>query len=327
MTIRLSMSLQDLAVLRFAVSPVWELVASVRVLRDPTSHPVHMPWFERVRDRIRGQHPDLELLWGLVPVPTRTLPAFLAPTPDESTSDPHTSIDGLLGQPGDVVAESIASVFGASPPPAVRQLKDDPARHLPALVAQMHDYWDLALAPDWPSIQALLEADRRDRGLRLVEEGPARLFEQLNPAIRWEDGTVIIAQDVTSADHDLAGRGLVLVPSAFTWPRVFVKATPQWPPVLRYPAAGAAGLWLDRQAPSQGLAGVLGSARSQLLEELEVPASTTELAQRCGMSPAGVSAHLHKLKAAGLLWSQRVGRSVLYGRTDIGDTLITRGRT
>lgn len=326
MTIQLSMSLRDLAVLRFAVSPVWELVASVRVLRDPTSHPVHMPWFQRVRDRIRAQAPDLELLWGLIPVPTRTLPSFLAPTPDESTSDPRASIDGLLDVPSQVVAASIASVFGTDPPRAVRELRDDPRRRLPALVAQMHAYWDLALAPDWPSIRALLDADRRNRGLRLVEDGPARLFEELNPAISWEDGTVMIAQDVTSADHDLAGRGLVLVPSAFTWPRVFVKATPQWPPVLRYPAAGAATLWIDRHAPDQDLAGVLGRARSRLLEELDTPASTTELAQRCGTSPAAVSAHLHKLRSAGLLWSQRVGRSVLYGRTAIGDALIMRGR-
>ena len=34
----------DLLRTRFAVSPLFELAASVRVLRDPGAHSVHLPW-------------------------------------------------------------------------------------------------------------------------------------------------------------------------------------------------------------------------------------------------------------------------------------------
>ena len=40
----------DLLRTRFAISPLFELAASVRVLRDPGGHSVHLPW---VRDGAR----------------------------------------------------------------------------------------------------------------------------------------------------------------------------------------------------------------------------------------------------------------------------------
>ena len=37
----------DLAHLRFAVSPLWETVASLRAVADPGRHAVHLPWIKQ----------------------------------------------------------------------------------------------------------------------------------------------------------------------------------------------------------------------------------------------------------------------------------------
>jgi DNA-binding transcriptional ArsR family regulator len=67
---------------------------------------------------------------------------------------------------------------------------------------------------------------------------------------------------------------------------------------------------------------VLGRTRADLLDELDVPASTTDLARRLALTPGAVSRHLTAVRAAGLLGAHRVGRRVLYARTKVAETLL-----
>ncbi|MGW4223708.1 ArsR/SmtB family transcription factor [Streptomyces bauhiniae] len=55
---------------------------------------------------------------------------------------------------------------------------------------------------------------------------------------------------------------------------------------------------------------------------MATPASTTELAHRTGLSPAGVSQNLTALRDAGLVSAHRSSRSVLYARTAAAETLL-----
>jgi DNA-binding transcriptional ArsR family regulator len=76
--------------------------------------------------------------------------------------------------------------------------------------------------------------------------------------------------------------------------------------------------------PAPGaLVGLLGTQRAGLLAQLAIPASSTELAVRLGITPSAVNQHLRALRAAGLLVSARHGRSVLYRRSEIADRLLT----
>jgi DNA-binding transcriptional ArsR family regulator len=61
-----------------------------------------------------------------------------------------------------------------------------------------------------------------------------------------------------------------------------------------------------------------------MLADLAAPRSTTELSRRLSLSPATASHHLAALRAAGLVSTERDGRSVLYARTSLGDTLATQ---
>jgi DNA-binding transcriptional ArsR family regulator len=65
----------------------------------------------------------------------------------------------------------------------------------------------------------------------------------------------------------------------------------------------------------------MGATRAALLACLDAPRSTTELAQRLGISPANASHHLTTLRDAGIVSAHREGRAVLYVRTATGDAL------
>jgi DNA-binding transcriptional ArsR family regulator len=150
------------------------------------------------------------------------------------------------------------------------------------------------------------------------------LFDDLNPAVRWRDERLVIEHPRVSARRGLRGKGLLLVPSVFVWPRVFSITVPGWQPTLRYPPRGIGELWTGATAPSAALTGVFGASRARLLAELANPASTTDLAARTGLTAGGVSQHLTALKAAGLVSAHRVGRFVLYSRTGIAEQLFRR---
>ncbi|MGW0597689.1 DUF5937 family protein [Streptomyces sp. NPDC002776] len=67
-----------MARLRFAVSPLWEVATSFRLLRAGRPHPAHRPWVEQVRPRVAAA--GLERLAELVPA-DGYVPDFLNPAP------------------------------------------------------------------------------------------------------------------------------------------------------------------------------------------------------------------------------------------------------
>jgi DNA-binding transcriptional ArsR family regulator len=303
--LKLSFTARDVAHVRFAFSPLWEIVASVRVLKTAAEHPLHHPWVSRVR-----VDPG-PLLAALVPVPTVPLP------------DLDLELAALRATPPDQVRENLDGLPGARPP-ALDPLYTDPVAGLDRLVEEIRAYWDSALAPYWPRILTLLQGDILHRARRLTEGGTDRLFADLDPRIRWDSDTLYVANDNVDRSVRLGGRGLLLVPSVFVWPRVFAKLDPPWQPVLRYAPRGVGVLWESATtAPSAALAGVLGRSRAELLTALDAPASTLDLARRTGLTPGGVSQHLTALKAAGLVSAHRAGRFVLYARTSVAEELIT----
>ena len=148
------------------------------------------------------------------------------------------------------------------------------------------------------------------------------LFADIHPEVSFAGGTLRIDMpyEVTA---DLGGRGLLFVPSAFTWPRPAASVEPPWQPFLVYPARGIGALWEpERAAPPKALAALLGARRATVLTALHAPRSTTELARALELSPGSVSQHLTVLREAGLVHGHRVGRSVLYVRSETGESLI-----
>jgi DNA-binding transcriptional ArsR family regulator len=315
--VAIGLSAGAVARIRFAVSCLWEVVAAVRVLRDPGNHAVHLPWVRRVTA------PRDTLLWALVPREPAYLPDFLTPPPPGLTPDLGAELARLRATPAAVVRKDLD--LYAHSAPALRDLHADPAAGLSRLSTEIAAFWETALAPDWPRIQLLLDTEIFTRARGLAEDGAAGLLNDLHEKVSWESGTLSVSnRSCTAADVD-GGTGLVLVPSVFVWPSVLSVFTGDVPQ-LAYPARGVATLWEPRRENAAALGAVLGRGRTQLLLELQAPSSTTELARRTGMTAGGVSQHLTALRAAGLVTAHRHGRSVLNVRTPLAEALLDSAR-
>ncbi|WTJ71884.1 winged helix-turn-helix domain-containing protein [Kitasatospora sp. NBC_01539] len=324
MAAELAFSARDLARLRFAVSPMWEVGPSFRLLVSGIAHPVHHTWVAQVRPRWAAAGLDRGWLGDLVPG-AGYVPDFLNPAPDGPAPTLGRELAQIAATPADRVRrdlDRLAEEQGHLGPRA-SALYARPRARLERVTEEIAAYWDLALAPYWARIRAVLDADVFHRARQVAEQGAGRLFNELHPTVSWDDHALRLARRTRALSRPTAGAGMVLLPSVFTGPCPLTRVTPPEPPQLAYPARGIGDLWAARPAAgTTPLAAVLGRTRTRLLTELDSPASTTELAQRTGLSPAGVSQALTALRDARLVSAHRAGRVVLYARTSVADTLI-----
>ncbi|MGW6704368.1 DUF5937 family protein [Streptomyces sp. NPDC054956] len=321
----LSFTATDLAQTRFAVSPMWEVVTSFRLLRDGTDPPLHRRWAGQVRPRLERAGLDRGWLAALIPG-EGYLADFLNPTPAGPFLELPAELEAIRRSTPEQVRADLAKLVQKStrPAPRLRLLHEEPEAVLEKVTAEIETYWELALAPYWPRIRQVLEADVFHRARQVAEHGSAHVLNELHETVSWDAGTLRMVRRQCSMSRADVGAGLLLVPSAFAWPRVLTRSVAPDPPQLAYPARGIGTLWEPRTTEaSDAVAAVLGRSRALLLAELDTPASTTQLAGHSGLSTAAVSQHLTALRNAGLVTAHRAGRSVLYARTAIADALLT----
>ncbi|MBT2451083.1 winged helix-turn-helix transcriptional regulator [Streptomyces sp. ISL-43] len=321
---RLAFSAADLAQTRFAVSPMWEVVTSFRLLREATEPPLHRRWAAQVRPRLERAGLDRGWLAALIPG-AGYLADFLNPTPAGPFPELPAELAAIRRSTPEQVRSDLAVLAAKSrPAPRLRLLHEEPEAALEKVAAEIETYWELALAPYWPRIRQLLESDVFHRARQVAEHGSAHVLNELHESVSWDAGTLRLVRRHCELTRDQTGSGLLLVPSAFAWPRVLTRSVAPEPPQLAYPARGIGTLWEPRTTESSdAVAAVLGRSRALLLAELDTPASTTQLARHSGLSAAAVSQHLTALRNAGLVTGHRTGRSVLYARTAVADALLT----
>ncbi|GAA4619025.1 DUF5937 family protein [Actinoallomurus liliacearum] len=311
----LAFSADDLALTRFTVSPMWEVITSFRLLASGTAHPVHRPWLEQVRPRVAAAGLDHGSLGRLI-TPSGHIPDFLTPPADDPAPDLATELAAVRATPADQVDADLDLLRRSG---LHHPTLDD---RLDGLCEEIQAYWDLALAPYWAKIRALLDADVFHRARQVAERGTGHLFNELHSTLSWDDNTLRLVRRQCVISRESAGPGLLLVPSAFA-EHVYTWSRPPESPQLAYPARGTGTLWEHRPvARAEAIAAVLGRSRTLLLTELAAPASTTDLARRTGISAAGVSQHLTALRDAGMVSAHRAGRSVLYARTAIAESFL-----
>jgi len=308
--------------IRFAVSCLWEVLAGLRILRDPGVPAVHRRWAARARSGVD----EGGLLWRLVAPSGGYTPDFLTPVPAGLDADLARELAGLRATPPAVVREHLRLAGWAEgvlyDDPGAGLLYDDPGAGLARLADEIAAFWAVAIAPDWPRMRALLDAEVQRRARRLAENGSAAILNDLHPSVTWRSGKLSIDQPHCTAADVPSGAGLILIPSVFVWPSV-LTVTAGEVPQLAYPARGVATLWERSSRESDALTALLGRGRARLLTELGSPLSTTELARRTGITPGGVSQHLTTLRAAGLVVTHRQGRSLLNTRTEVAEALLS----
>src|SRR4029453_17310118 len=150
------------------------------------------------------------------------------------------------------------------PPAALRELLANPAAAAERLAELLERCWQVLLAAWWERIRDLLDGDTAFRARRLAGGGLERLFADLDPSVRFE-GDILAVEGRGQGYRDLAGEGLVLMPSAFVWPGVVLVLDRPWQPTLIYPARGIAGLWQPPATqPPIALGRLLGRTRPRV---------------------------------------------------------------
>ena len=306
---------------RFAISPMFEVTHSVKALLDPAGAALHLPWVEAALPC--AAELDLTTLFALQSAPEYN-PDFVNPPPSTPLVEFEDELQTMLATPDEQIAAEVRYAYdGAQLPPVLEPFLSEPREAIQALAQLMRAYWERCHAENWPRMRSLLEHDVLYRSRQIADGGTARLFCDLAEGVGWRDGVLWIPGSC-KGELDVDERGLLLLPSIFVWPKVSALSLEPWQPTVVYPARGVGMLWSPDEAPSppEALERLVGRTRATLLNALDSPRSTTELAGELGLTPGGISQHLAVLRDAGLVCGRRVARSVLYLRSEEGDALL-----
>lgn len=318
------MSATDLERMRFAYSPLAEVAESLLMLACGHVQPMFQGWFDEVQPRLANV--DTTLLTAVVPDHPYLVDFMFA-----GATDPTTTIEDQLALLVECPPEQLRSDLemawkGYELPEVARVLIDDGAAGIRRLADTIGRYWSAAIEPYWRQIRAVLDDDVAYRATRLTKGGIEALLSDLHPEVSLQGYALRIDKPRHTSDHELAGAGLLLVPSVFTWPHLIVGTGESGTPSLTYGPRGVGALWegYSREpAEDDALGALLGRSRAAILISVALPHSTTELAFELGQSAPAVSAHLSVLRRSGLVTSWRSGRRVLYQRTQLATSIIT----
>ncbi|WP_128429446.1 ArsR/SmtB family transcription factor [Streptomyces cyaneus] len=291
-----------------------ETALSVRYLRTrPTglvrSRPGLRQWQQAIAHSLV---PRAGILRSLDPPQGGIFEFFLQPT----TPGLHAGVDLAVRTPVQELADEIALL----PHPirdsrALRELADGTRRGRQVLAQDTLLYFNSTLAPLWPQMQATAVADRALRAETLLRGGVDAMLATLVPGWRWESPTWHISSPCAPTDVHLNGRGLMLLPSYFVQEPMYVPGEPL---TLIYPLHASE----QPTSAAEMLGPLLGRTRAAVLAALRHPATTTETADRVGISLPSASQHTTVLRNAGLITTTRTGIAVLHTLTPLGRALL-----
>jgi hypothetical protein len=299
----------------------------VSALQQLAGHPrqaVNRRWLRWAEEQLAAKPLDLSCTWPLIAGDRPSWPSFLIPAPLGAGPSLEDDLTALRRTTARQVRASLRRVFGDRLPGKVATLAASPAAGLRALAAELRAAHDRLIAPHWPRIRAVLEADITFRARQLATGGTRKLFSGLHSDLHWRDGRLTL--EGTHRRVNLGPGGLVLIPVVLGPPHVMIKGNTTTQTTVRYPARGVGTLWTAGVGrPSKSVTRLLGRPRAELLEALSSPATTTNLARALGVTPSAVSQHLRVLRESGLVAGERSGRTVLYTTTALGDALCKAG--
>jgi DNA-binding transcriptional ArsR family regulator len=319
--IELRMAPGDFARLRLVSSPLSEAINSLYMLHTGRVHALHRRWAETARERLRDL--DTTLLRAIVP------PAGFVLTPPIDLNGANTIEHQLQlladWQPGLLRAELESLWHGRPMPAAARQvIADGPAGSRRVAVA-LGTYWNAAIAPHWDKMRAALDADIAYRAQQVTLGGISALLKDLHPQLQFRQSTIRIDKP-GHRNYDLEGNGLLLIPCVFAGSCLMFDPGSLGVPSMNYRPRGLGTVWdTNGTTPGAGdpLTALIGSSRTAILRNAELPRTTTDLARELSLSGATISVHLSILKRCGMVTSWRSGSRVLYQRTPLASSILS----
>jgi DNA-binding HxlR family transcriptional regulator len=325
--IKVHFTAQDLSEIRFAFSPLSELIASYFMLLNPARHALYLTWIKQTLPAIKTlPMPYLTaLMQPGVGVMGAYFPDFLTPMPTTPHPDFETEFQALLATPDAMLQDNVRHMFERYPSglntAILNQFIEQPHQALLHLASEIRAYWERIFAPHWLRIHAVLEGDVLYRARQLALHGPETLFGEIHPMAVYHDGCLTLNM-LHEDEVYLNGEGVLLVPLVMAGIKELMFQPGRQRLMLSYSARGA-GLW-DMQVaePNEALTLMLGKSKAQLLMHLQTPCNNGELAQRLHVTPSAITQHLQQMHSAGLVEFHQNSRWVFYRLTARGEKLL-----
>ncbi|RAG84831.1 transcriptional regulator [Streptacidiphilus pinicola] len=329
---------------RFALSPAAETLGALKALSRPCVDPWLAPWHARHHAALRAALAADPFAEGLVRLTSSTkyLPDQVSLPP---TGGMHTRLNDELALMCEVPDEDVVASVRLAVAASWEEHDVDSwltGRNFAARTAELfRRTWDAHLAADWPRRRIALERDVTYRAGLLAAYGWPRALERMARRTAWTGADAIRFSDRPGPDRVVGPDGMLFVP--YTGARgSWLCEAPGRPYALVYPARGSGADPSDSRAHAGGdpdrdgraglehrdrrdraLGRLLGTGRAAILRTLERPATSSELAAELDVSLGTVGGHLAVLRDAELVVGTRVGRRVVYRRTEAGEVLAT----
>lgn len=320
--LRIHFTAEDLASTTLATEPdpLWEVLLSLHMLQTEDGPLAYGAWRQRMRRRLPRE--TVGPLTALAP-PVGYSPDFL--TPSVRSGEFGEAVDLMLSAPRQRLRADLSKLSTRRTAANwVRQLAEARPETLHRLGHSMHAYHRAALSEYWPSLRSALQVDNRQRMQQLTNGGVASMLAGIHPEARWR-GQVLEIAAFPNEELRLNGRGLRLQPSYFCWEAPTKLLDENLPPVLVFPIRHAGGLLhRDRSGADtqERLSALVGRTRATVLALTVEGATTTQLARSCDITLATASHQTAVLRDAGLIVSQRRGKSVTHRATTLGEALL-----
>jgi DNA-binding transcriptional ArsR family regulator len=318
--IELRMAADDLTRLRFGYSPVAEAIDSLNALYSGRVHPLQRRWADDTRERLSDL--DTTLLRAIAP-PGRIV--ITPPVDLSAAASVQHQLRLLADWPPHQLRAELEDVWRGRPmAAAARDVISDGPAGARRVAAALATYWDIAIAPHWDQIRAVLEADIAYRAGQAARGGISAMINDLHPQLRLQQSTIRLSKPA-SRTYDVGGTGVLLVPSVFGGSNLSFDPGSLGMPAIAYSPRGLGAVWEKNGARTDSydpVSALLGKGRTAILRSAGPPRTTTDLARELHLSGATVSVHLSTLKRCGMVTSWRSGRRVFYQRTPLASSIL-----
>jgi DNA-binding HxlR family transcriptional regulator len=314
----------DLDAMRFAFSPLPELMMSYEVLyHKPEQQSLYRGWVDEASRALYG----FEFAYMDAAIAPRYIVDFLTPTPTSTMLTIEDEIARLRAVPDHVIRKNMEIVIKYTGTSDIRQnYLAYPRESVECLIEEIQVYWKRALSHHWTHINSILEDEILYRGRQLALHGVEETLSDLSDGICYEKNVIKLLKKEHRwfpNEYTLDGSGIQLVPMVFKGCGVSWQIVPEWEPMIIYQARGT-GLWYQptQPDPEETLVLALGEGRARVLQALLNPTNTGDLALRLNLTAGAVSQQLGRLTQAGLVQSHRSGNRVYYRLSQRGEKLL-----
>ncbi|MEU7855212.1 helix-turn-helix domain-containing protein [Nonomuraea sp. NPDC049141] len=300
---------------------MWEVANSLQALQATYGKRDLGGWRRRVRHDLHQTNLASLVRARLFPVAPHAAyyPDLL--TPPEGALGLEEALEAILSTSRRRLCDEIGLLSGGPGHGAwLDDLRASRYRALAELGDTMRAYHRVSVAPYWPTIRTCVDSDIALRRQALRAGGVDGLLDSFRPMMRWHFPTLNIPAHPSSRDVHLHGRGLLLIPSYFARLHPATIFNPELPQVVVYPVEHSPGSATVRRGAA--LDRLLGDTRAAVLRAVAAGGTTSDLAERVGVSPATISHHTAILRDAGLIISSRSANTMLHTLSPLGTDLL-----